>query len=317
MALCHSHGVLSPLKSSPRPLRFKRVVCKAERKGELVQPSSADAVAHAFKRRQVLGAAATVAAGAFVCPCCGPSPANAAAWGYDDVSGPANWGGVCKGGVRQSPVNLPLEGDQKVKLVPTGFDFQYRPAEIVRLLNTGHGTMQVNFPSGLSVATVNGRRLRLLQFHFHSPSEHAFGGTRTAMEAHLVHKDLETGGLAVVGVMMLPGGRYLNPALELALDYAPRNHGVEAGCPRPVSALDLLPPPRYGTKERPFVHYQGSLTTPPCTEGVEWYVFMDPLIITDKQCLDFMNFVGDGVSYGQNSRPLQQLGERNLDYRIV
>lgn len=182
---------------------------------------------------------------------------------------------------------------------------------------------QVNFePSAANSITWHGTQLQLLQYHFHTPSEHSIDGQRAAMEAHLVHRNADTGargaqrtthqrravslhtrpparcpmsmvllhalpagGFAVVGVLLQPpegGGGTAQPCLAAALAHVPGAPKDEAACPVPVNPLSLLPVGA-GTQPRPFVHYTGSLTTPPCSEGVEWLVLTEPLPVSDAQ----------------------------------
>jgi len=263
-------------------------------------------------RRAVLHGGLAMLGLAIACPCC-PSPAQAIAFNYGD-NGPSKWGGTCSVGRLQSPVDLlsPSSrtaewgpgGSQPAQAAPAGWaniDFNYKEREQVSILNTGHGTMQVNFQPG-NLATVGDRELELVQYHFHSPSEHAIDGKRFPMEVHLVHK-VKGGGFAVVAVFLDTGGVVDNPGLQLALSYAPVEHEQENKINRPLNPKTLLPRTKDG--RRPYVHYVGSLTTPPCTEYVDWYVMTDHVKVTDKQVVDFMLYVGDAKTLAQNSRPIQ------------
>lgn len=230
------------------------------------------------------------------------------------------WGGVCSTGTRQSPVDLPLAA-ATAPGAPTkytckfgDFQFKYGTQERVVVLNTGHGTMQVNFQPG-NIATVGGVDLELIQYHFHTPSEHAMDGKRSAMEVHLVHKVVSTGGLAVLGAMLESGATLPNPSLQTALVFAPPGEKEQMQAMRPVDPLALLPADN-GKGHRPYIHYAGSLTTPPCSEGVDWFVFTQPVKVTDKQILDFMHFVGHGATYALNSRPLQPVNARPFKFEL-
>ncbi|GMH42540.1 hypothetical protein BSKO_10459 [Bryopsis sp. KO-2023] len=246
---------------------------------------------------------------------CIKSPAEAAgkkgpSWGYEYENGPTTWGGVCKTGVDQSPVDF--EGVQKMTgSTQAQFKFNYTPETNATVINTGHGTMQVNFPPG-QTCTLGDRELELLQFHFHAPSEHSMDGVRGAMEVHLVHKDKATGGLAVLGSVMTVKS-FSNPVVAKALSDAPEDPGE----PMPVSgAINLMKllPEKTENGHRPFMHYIGSLTTPPCSESVDWFVFKDPVSVSPFQVLDFQAFLTGGESLGRNSRPLQALGDRPVTF---
>lgn len=269
-------------------------------------------------RRQLLTGAAVTAVTLTGCPCsiCKPGAAQAAAWSYGEMNGPLKWKGLCQTGTRQSPVNLPIgSAALKVDADMGDFDFAYGTLEKTDVLNTGHGTMQVNFQPG-NLAFIDDMELELLQFHFHAPSEHAIDGKRYAMEVHLVHKNKATGNLAVLGIMMEPGGLIKNPAVAAAIDSAPDIPMAKRPATRPINPLMLLPKKNKDGSSRTFVHYSGSLTTPPCSEGVDWFVFTNSIKVPDSQILEFMSFVGDGRTYSINSRPLQPLNKRQIDYEL-
>ncbi|KAL2629621.1 hypothetical protein R1flu_014307 [Riccia fluitans] len=171
--------------------------------------------------------------------------------------------------------------------------------------------MQVSFSESKNILRVGGRTLELLQFHFHSPSEHAFNGRRFAMEAHLVHRDMRTKKLAVVGII-LDADKYSVPNKGLAesLAYAPAEHGRSVHIHDVSFSPGLLLPPTTRNSKRRYLHYVGSLSTPPCSEDVDWFVLEKPLHISTSQVLNFLRFAGDGRSLAFNSRPLQPLGDR-------
>ena len=219
-------------------------------------------------------------------------------WGYTGVEGPDNWGSLsgdyatCAIGRMQSPIDItgafPVKGP--------ALKFDYRPTPL-KILNSGH-TLQINYAPGSTLA-VAGEIYELLQFHFHIPSEHAFNGLRTAMEAHFVHKN-PAGVLAVVGVMMETGAQ--NHALATVFDNIPTEAGTEvdvAGAT--VDASAILP-----TETTGYFHYKGSLTTPPCSEGVHWFIFPDVIEVSAEQVANFKRI------FGHNSRPLQKRNERLL-----
>ncbi|PNH02191.1 Carbonic anhydrase [Tetrabaena socialis] len=310
--------------STLQPVRgARRTICKvrASDSSADVPSTSASPIKAASRplitRRQLMtGAAATVITfNGCPCPLCKPGEAKASGWSYGDVAGPPAWKGVCSTGKRQSPINIPLNSAApRVEAELGEFDFAYGSFEKCDVLNTGHGTMQVNFPPG-NMSFIGDMELELLQFHFHAPSEHAMDGRRFAMEAHLVHKNKSTGNLAVLGIMLEPGGLIKNPALQTALEVAPEVPLAKKASPKGINPVMLLPKKTKGGA-RPYVHYPGSLTTPPCSEGVDWFVFMNPIKVPDSQIIDFMHFVGDNKTYATNTRPLQLMNSRLVEYEL-
>lgn len=218
-------------------------------------------------------------------------------WSYEGPRGPEHWGSLsddysaCEIGLSQSPIDVGASGENG--LITVEFEYYQTPLNIV---NNGH-TVQVNYEPGSGI-TVDGDRYELLQFHFHTPSEHARNGKRTAMEVHFVHKSA-SGTLAVVGAF-IESGEHSRP-LNAIWDHMPDQAGPAATVENVlISARDLLP------KQAGFYHYKGSLTTPPCSEGVNWYV-LDKPITADSSQVDRFNGV-----VGENARPIQQLNGRNI-----
>ena len=217
-------------------------------------------------------------------------------WGYGPHDGPARWGTLdpafeaCVLGREQSPIDL--AGGRRADLTPVEFD--YRRTRLV-VENTGR-TIQVNPDPGSGIV-LDGVRHELLQLHFHHRSEHTVDGLRLPLEMHLVHRN-DQGGLAVVGVLYREGAA--NEALAPVWAHLPREPAasrVVAGSPD-LSAL--LPAGRTTWR------YRGSLTTPPCTEGVAWVILAEPLTLSAAQVDAF------GAIYPNNRRPAQPLGERVL-----
>eukprot|EP00897_Mesotaenium_endlicherianum_P005209 jgi/Mesen1/4716/ME000241S03756 len=279
---------------------------------------------HISRRRLFAAASAIASCSCSLCPTLGEARADSGIWGYGEYSGPPEWGGVCAVGETQSPINIPLEGALFGVDTLGPLDFTYESSR-PSFLNGGHGTMQVSFPGGRNFLDIGGRRLELVQFHFHAPSEHSFGDLRSAMECHLVHKD-EQGNLAVVGILMegVPTGEP-NQCLQKALQYSPLKHGdkrdykeicaansVKACDTVGMNPIDLLPAVDPLVGSRSYVHYKGSLTTPPCSEGVDWFLMAAPIEVSDAQVMQFLRFAGDGVTLSFCSRPIQALGERRL-----
>jgi carbonic anhydrase len=220
---------------------------------------------------------------------------DGAHWGYEGHSGPEHWSkiskefGTCDKGTRQSPINI--TGGYSSGLKPIQFD--YKTAQL-NIVNNGH-TIQVNRPEGSSI-TVDGEKFELLQFHFHTPSENTVGGKPYEMEMHLVHKN-DKGQLAVVGVFMRAGAE--NVVLDKAWQHMPEHAGDE-GLVKSVSinATDLLP------AGQAYARFNGSLTTPPCSEGVRWMVMKQPIELSSAQVKRFAKVVGE------NARPVQALNGR-------
>jgi carbonic anhydrase len=221
-----------------------------------------------------------------------------APWSYEGPTGPQHWGDLspcyaaCSTGLSQSPVDL---GALEPSRLRSGV-FHYGPTAIV-LLNDGH-TIKADYPPAAGYL-VDGARFDLVELHFHHPSEHAWRGKRYAMELHLVHRT--AAGLAgVVGVFLEERRRPDNPALEVLWQNLPTTKGVRTYLPVPFDAASLLPSDRHG------IRYIGSLTTPPCTEGVRWWVLDQPIPISSDQVARFAALFAD------NSRPLQPLNGRKL-----
>ncbi len=240
-------------------------------------------------------------------------------WGYSGSASPDKWGSIsnefalCSSGKRQSPVDI--KNEKSAVLYPLRFQYQSIP---LRVINNGH-TLQANYDtvSGEQTVSIGGKPYlmqtksvysstlmlgdvpyKLLQFHFHSPSEHARKGERYAMEVHLVHKNAN-GNLAVVSVLLKRGRQ--NPILQKVLDnVSGRINEVNAAPGISVNATDLLP------RNQQLFHYSGSLTTPPCSENVNWFVMTMPMEVSDKQISQFSNLIG------KNARPLQAMHWRSM-----
>lgn len=219
-------------------------------------------------------------------------------WSYEGEGGPANWGklrpnfGLCAAGKRQSPIDL-REGIIKVELEP--IKFAYQPS-LVRVSDNGH-TIQVTVGEGSSI-TVMGHTYDLVQFHFHRPSEERLNGRAFDMVVHLVHKDAD-GNLAVIAVLLERGVEH--PAIQTVWNYMPLEAGLDVEPPGvTIDPGHLLPPP----DKRAYYTYMGSLTTPPCSEGVLWMVFRQPVQVSKEQISVFSRL------YRNNARPVQPVNNR-------
>jgi len=223
---------------------------------------------------------------------------HGAHWEYTGEAGPDKWGDLaeeyatCKTGKAQSPIDLKdaIEAD----LPKLSFNYKAVP---LKVLNNGH-TIQVD-QKGAGSAKIDGKDYDLLQFHFHDPSEHTAAGKAYPMEVHLVHKNAE-GRLAVVGVFIKEGKE--NAALKAAWDNMPDKGGVEKAVDgATINSTDLLP-----KSKGDFQRYHGSLTTPPCSEGVLWTVLKDPIEMSAAQVQKFK------ATVHENARPVQPLNDRFL-----
>lgn len=231
-------------------------------------------------------------AGLSVGPALASGPAH---WGYHGEDGPAHWGeldpafGACKAGQMQSPIDLG-KANEKAD-VTVAIDYKAVPLSV---LHNGH-TVQFNVDNG-SAITLAGQSYKLLQVHFHTPSEHHMAGIAYPLEAHFVHKS-DAGTLAVIGVMIQVGGE--NAALKPLIANLPMTttpvHTVDGVTMDPAA---LLP------EKHALVRYMGSLTTPPCSEGVNWMV-MTQAVSASKAQIDAL-----AKAMGDNARPLQMPGHR-------
>lgn len=262
-------------------------------------------------RRHVLAAAGAL------CLCCPPPPALAKVadheWTYTCNAGPASWKGSCASGASQSPIDFPAHPTEPGSATPYGpLKFRYPRFTNATCTNNGHGSPQINLPEDV-ICEIGGVEYRLLSVHWHTPSEHSEQGVHAPLEVHLVHRSA-AGDTALLAVMMHTGPP--NSALQAALDSVPLQPLAEAPLSRAISLLKLLPPPRGVGGLRPYVTYEGSLTTPPCTERVRWFVLLDGATASAQQVLDFQKFVGGGSTLGFNARPQQPLNGRELGYLI-
>ena len=219
-------------------------------------------------------------------------------WRYGGPENPTHWGelnpefAACEIGKDQSPINL----EQVDQSSPASLEFNYKPTSLE--INRNVHNVQVNYDKGSSL-TVNGQEYELVQFHFHTPSEHTFNGEASGMELHLVHQNQE-GKYAVVGVFIKEGPE--NPLLATIWNNLPSEEGVKKVDDVTLNALDILP------SKRSYYSYIGSLTTPPCAEGVNWYV-MDTLIeASEEQMNKFIDM------YTVNARPIQPINGRQVEH---
>ncbi|WP_163338878.1 carbonic anhydrase [Desulfopila sp. IMCC35008] len=219
-------------------------------------------------------------------------------WGYSGEGGPENWGklaqefALCSAGKNQSPVDIAdmINGN----LADLAFAYQASGTEVH---NNGHA-IQVNYQPG-STLTAGGSIFELKQFHFHSPSENTIAGKSFPLEAHFVHADTN-GDLAVVAVMYEEGEQ--NAELDKAWTQMPTEAGQKAALKETVDANKLLP------EDKDYYYFNGSLTTPPCTEGVRWFVLKTSGSVSKEQVEKFAH-----VMHHPNNRPVQPLNARLIN----
>jgi carbonic anhydrase len=227
-------------------------------------------------------------------------------WDYGSQEGPASWGklspkfSACGDGKSQSPIDI----DKTVKAELPALRAEFKPAQLkivhhehmADVVNTGH-SIQVNYTEG-DTLQIGDAQFELLQYHFHSPSEHTVRGKPFPMEMHLVHKSADN-KLAVVGVFIEEGAH--NAAFDPVSMNLPRQQSLETHLEHvKVNVDDLLP------KSRATYRYDGSLTTPPCSEGVRWMVFTTPIRLSADQIGVFRDILKG------NNRPVQRLNGRTV-----
>ena len=221
--------------------------------------------------------------------------AEHAHWGYEGEVAPAKWAqlspefATCGAGRNQSPIDI--QGGFKAKLPKVPFSYQAGGNQIT---NNGH-TVQVSYADGSQVS-IDGAAFALKQFHFHAPSENLIDGKPYPLEVHLVHAD-KNGNLAVIGMMFKEGKA--NPLLNTLWQQMPAKAGDVVTLQKSVNVSDLLP------ADHSYYRFAGSLTTPPCSEGVRWLVLKKPMTASKQQIEQFTTLMGH-----PNNRPVQPLGAR-------
>ncbi len=220
---------------------------------------------------------------------------HSAHWCYEGENGPEHWGegepefSKCKIGENQSPIDITQT--VKVKMDSIRFTYNMTPFNII---NNGH-TIQVNYEKGSSIY-VDGDEYNLIQFHFHAPSEHKVNGKAYDMVAHLVHKNKD-GILAVVAVFMKEGKE--NDFIKTLWNNFPKEEGkIYSFKSIKINVNQLLP------KDRGYYSYFGSLTTPPCSENVNWFILKTPVGVSKEQIAKFSSI------FKSNARPVQPLHGR-------
>jgi carbonic anhydrase len=219
-------------------------------------------------------------------------------WSYDGDTGPSHWGELkeefktCSQGKMQTPINIVPSKDVELKALALNYS---TPASSI--IDNGH-TVQVNIKEG---STLNIERVdyELKQFHFHTPSENNIKGASFPLEAHFVHATKD-GKLAVVAVMFKEGKE--NPTLAKIWSKFPAKRGEKVDFTLSADDVKSLMP-----ENKDYYEFIGSLTTPPCSEGVKWHVYKTPLEISKDQVTKFFN-----VFKHSNNRPIQDTNKRTI-----
>ncbi len=221
-------------------------------------------------------------------------------WAYMGNVGPKHWSEVkkefhmCSEGKQQTPINVVATKD--VDLKPLDLNYTAGSSSII---NNGH-TIQVNVAEG-NVLKIDGADYKLKQFHFHVPSENNINGKAYPLEAHFVHAT-DDGKLAVVAVMFEEGAE--NPVLAKAWKKVPSlKVGEEAKCGLSADEVKALMP-----ENKDYYKFMGSLTTPPCSENVKWYVYKNTMTASKEQINTFFST----FSF-PNNRPVQATNDREID----
>ncbi len=241
--------------------------------------------------------------------------ATQVAWSYSGQSGPQNWGqlnpdfNLCGTGKTQSPINITGTWPN----TPDFLNINYVSAPLIimengpttlelghtkTIVNTGHGT-QVNFSSSGEQIDLDGTPYQLVQFHIHTPSENQLQGKRFPAEIHFVHQGPQ-GQVAVIGVFVKIGKP--NATLQEIIDHIPQKVGI----PVTVAGVKINPAQLIPMRQN-YYQFKGSLTTPPCTEGLEWLVMINPISASQAQINALTAAAG-----GPNARPIQPLNGRKI-----
>jgi carbonic anhydrase len=228
----------------------------------------------------------------------GSSPQERPHWSYAGKDGPKTWGkldstySACSMGHAQSPINI--TSSKKVDLPSLEFDYNAAPLNII---DNGH-SIQVNYAAG-STLKIGDKSYTLKQFHFHHPSEEHVNGRTYDMVAHLVHADA-SGHLAVVAVLMRKGGAD-NAFIDTVWKNIPKEKEKSVDVPgESLNVKDLLP------ADHGYYTFTGSLTTPPCSEGVAWFVLKTPVDISAAELAEFAKL------YPRDARPIQPVNGREI-----
>jgi len=222
-------------------------------------------------------------------------------WGYTGHEGPDNWGDLspkyemCKVGKSQSPINISKDVTVTTDgLKPIKFHYVTSASEII---NNGH-TVQVNVKDG-SYIIIDGKTFDLKQFHFHTPSENQINSKNFPLEAHFVHA-AKDGSLAVISLMYEQGVE--NKVIKKLWSRMPHEAGKSNSCKIEAAMFTTMIP-----KNHEYYRFNGSLTTPPCSEGVRWMVLKNYSHISKAQVDEFLHLL-----HHENNRPVQPINARKV-----
>jgi len=228
--------------------------------------------------------------------------AHKAHWSYTGHEDPSHWGELspkyaeCSQGKNQSPINITAEDSVHAALKDIAFAYNTNSNSVI---NNGH-TVQVNIDAG-SAIMIDGKTFELKQFHFHSPSENEINGKHFPLEAHFVHLD-KAGDIAVVAVMFQEGKS--NEALENVWNKLPLKASEKVDLALTSAQVNAILP-----AQKSYYRFSGSLTTPPCTEGVRWFLLKKPVTISKEQIEKFVH-----TMHHANNRPIQDINAREVLY---
>lgn len=217
-------------------------------------------------------------------------------WSYSGSTGPSNWGklsenySLCSKGKKQSPIDINNAIPQSLSSIT----MNYHPSKFT-VINNGH-TIQANSNDQKNKLLINRDQYVLQQFHFHTPSEHTFNGQSEALEVHLVHKN-EKGNLTVLAVLIQAGDEH--KTLSQIMRNLPKNER-ETFIVNDFDVSTIIP-----TKKAQY-HYTGSLTTPPCSEEVQWIIMESPIELSEQEITTFKQL------FKSNRRPVQPLHDRTV-----
>lgn len=229
------------------------------------------------------------------------SATGAASWSYTGSTDPEHWGDVsttCATGTAQSPINIDRTD---LTHTATGVPEIHYQATTFEVENNGHTIEAAPANHTDNYVVIDGTQYFLQQFHLHTTSEHTIDGKHADLELHLVNKSAD-GAVAVLGVLFNTGE--VNPTLAGVFDSMPKSVSADdhpESIPGTLNPADLLPA---GSE---VLEYEGSLTTPPCTEGVRWNVYETPGSISAEQLSAFQ------ALYPKNARPVQELDGRSVN----
>lgn len=213
--------------------------------------------------------------------------ANEGNWNYKNTK---RWGGLCNTSKEQSPINI---YHYKISKKKDNLDVNYKNIEVKDILHKRHN-VYVNFKKG-SYVLYNGTRYNLMSLHFHTPSEHIIKGKSFAMEGHFVNQSKD-GKLLVVAVLFKHGRK--NRTIQNIIKYAPQKIGDSNKFKSKFLVKQFI---RLNKKQTNFYTYEGSLTTPPCTDKVRWIVISRTAMASAKQINQITKLIG-----GDNNRPIQK-----------